>query len=126
VKASASAGAWAGLVVFVLFVISQKNSALSFSFELPAYGFRFWPTVLAAGGGFGASYLLDAVRRHRVVGAFVLVLVASSSIALFRYVFVSDVRHHLVFVALGGALGVLMHQMLYPHVPNQEATRAGK
>ncbi len=126
VKMSASAGAWAGLVVFVLFVISQKSAALSFSFALPAYGFRFWPTILSALGGFGGSRLLDAVRRHRVVGLFVMVLVASSAIALFSYVFVGGARPHLVFVALGGAFGVLVHQMLYPHVAPSEPAKTEK
>ena len=126
VKASATAGAWAGLVVFVLFIVSQKNNGLAFSFQLPAYGFRFWPTILSAATGFGGSWLLDAIRRYRVVGAFVLVLVASTSIALFSYVFVSDVRPHLVFLALGGALGVLLHQMLYPHVQVRDAANSGR
>ena len=115
-KASASAGAWAGLIVLVLFVISQKDRGLAFSFELPSYGFAFWPTFLATVGGFGFSRFLDLVRRTRVVGVFVLVLVASTSIALFSYVFIRDVRQQLVFVALGWALGVLLHEMFFPNV----------
>lgn len=126
VKASARAGAWAGLIVLVLFIISQKGQGLSFSFELPAYGFQFWTTVVSCAGGFIGSWGLDFIRRSRIVGMFVLVLVAASSVALFSYVFVLSVRQDLVFISLGVALGCLVHEVFFPSVGSTNESRRSR
>ncbi len=114
VKTSAQAGKWAGLVVFVIYVISLRNRAAAFSFEPPNYQFVLWPTVFAGFAGFAASGLFDLIRSTRFIGFLVLALVSAASISIYSYLFVRAARNDLVFILLGFVLGALLFEILFP------------
>ena len=114
IRVSTRSGKWAGLIVLVLFIISQKNRELTFSFKIPAYGFAIWPTILSTAVGFVLSRFFDFIKRTRVIGIFVLLLVATTSITFYGYIFITNIRSTVVFVALGIAFGVLLHEVLFP------------
>ena len=114
VKISARAGKWAGLIVLVLFIVSQKNRELSISFKIPEYDFAIFPTLISSIIGFVSAWGLDQIKHSRVVGIFVLALVGSTSITLYSYIFISNVRSLVVFFALGVMFGVLLHEIIFP------------
>ena len=120
IKVSARSGKWAGLIVLVLFIISQKNRELTFSFKIPAYGFAIWPTLLSTAAGFALSRFFDLIKRTRVLGIFILALVATTSITFYSYIFITNVRSTVVFIALGITFGVLFHEVLFPEFRSEK------
>lgn len=114
VKASARAGKWAGLILLVIFIVSQKNRPLAFSFKIPSYDFLLVPLLLSGLAGFFFSWIFDVIKRTRVIGFFVLALIAATTITFYSYLFISSIRSMIVFVALGIMLGVLMHEVFFP------------
>jgi len=114
-KASAWAGFWAGLVVFVIYVVSQLNSLHKLDFKFSTLpGLLLAPLLLGFVVGFIFIWLVKAVIPTRVVGFITLLLTASSTSALFTYIFINSLRASVLYGALGTALGILLHIILFP------------
>ena len=123
-KAAARHARWAGLVIFVLFVISRKERKDILTLYIPSYAFNWWLTFLGTALGFFASLLIELLRYSRIISFVVLVLVASMSIALYSYFFILGARVEILFLALGFALGTLLDKAfgrLRPRVDNTES-----
>jgi hypothetical protein len=122
IKVSGNAGIFAGLIVFVIFVVSQQKQGLVFSSDIPSYNFTLLAivvTVVAAVCGFVIAWIVDAIKRYRALGFLVLFIVASTTIAMYGYVFIKDVRSVVVFMSLGVMLGALVHIIWFPEAMNK-------
>jgi hypothetical protein len=114
-KVSSWAGCWAGLVTFVIYVVSQlghiREPDLHFS-ALPGF------LLLPLGWGLGAGLVFLWLVRHavptRLVGLITLMLAACSTSAVFTYIFIDSVRVSVLYWTLGTALGILLHIVLFP------------
>lgn len=114
-KVSAKAGLWAGLLVFVIYVVSQLNEIHSPYFDffrLP--GFLTFPTVFGFAIGFAFLWLVKIALPTRLIGLMTLLLSAASASALFSYVFINNLRVVVLYWTLGTALGILLHIVLFP------------
>ncbi|MCS6847400.1 MAG: hypothetical protein RMN52_06770 [Anaerolineae bacterium] len=114
-KTSANAGFWAGLIILAIFVISQLDAIRNFQFshdELQEL--LVLPMMLGAIVGFVFMHLVRLVIPTRLVGLLTLVLSATSSSALFSYVFMNNLRVILLHGTLGIALGSLLYIVLFP------------
>jgi hypothetical protein len=114
-RVSSWAGFWAGLLSFVIYVVSQlsqiRDPALHFS-ELP--GLQPLPLGLGLIGGFVFFWIVQRSVPTRLVGLMTLVLGASSTSALFTYLFIDSLRVSVLYLTLGTALGILVHVILFP------------
>lgn len=104
-KSSTRAGKLSGLILFVIFVISQKNRTLTWSFSKPTYGLEILPLVFGVIGGFIFSRAISILLKTRLVGIVSMFLLAGSLITIYTYIFIATYRSTLVFMALGIALG---------------------
>ncbi len=112
-KASAWSGFWAGLVVFVVYIVSQLNTLrdpVFSSAQLP--GFQFIPLLIGAVAGYLFLWLARLLADTSLVGFTTLLLAASSTSALFTYIFIDSLRVFVLYLTLGIALGILIHIIL--------------
>ena len=115
IRVSARAGFWGGLIVFVTYVVSQLNAIRTprFDFfELP--GLLIVPIIFGLIVGFLFLWLLRIALPTRLVGFITLLLSATSTSALFSYVFINYLRVIILYWTLGTALGILLHIVLFP------------
>jgi len=112
----AVAGLCAGLVCFAIYVVSSFQD-----FQAPAVtvtklpGFHLLPTLLGLLLGFGILRLLEFLNLNSgLFGLFILILIMSSSVAIFSYFFTSPLRDFAILFALSAAVGMLLHVMLFP------------
>ena len=113
---AAKAGGRAGLLIFVLFVISQKSKPWSISFSNPEAEFSIVFTIIGITLGFCLQHFIKTWRNVFIaVGSFALIHVACGSIALFSYVFLlgSNGKNEIAFLSLGTALGGYLNVMLF-------------
>ncbi|PKO21872.1 MAG: hypothetical protein CVU38_12395 [Chloroflexi bacterium HGW-Chloroflexi-1] len=114
-KTSAWAGFWAGLVLFVVYVVSQlsllREPDFGFS-RLP--GFLVVPMGLGFVIGFLFLWMVKVTVPTRLVGLITLLLSAVSTSALFTYIFINSLRVSVLYWALGTALGILLHIVFFP------------
>ncbi len=115
IRRAAHAGSWAGLIPLAIFIISQKKVELVFQF--PTYSVKVLPLLLATIAGLCFKWALDLVKNSRGLGIFSLLLVATSSITLYSYFFLTPLRSTLVFIALGVLFGILLHRAAAPLFP---------
>jgi uncharacterized metal-binding protein len=114
-RTSARAGFWAGLVLFIGYVISQSHTL-----KMPASIFRYLPglDLFPAGIGFVIGFLfLWGVRfllLTRMVGLVSLILSYVSTSSLYSYIFIDAFRNKILFLALGFAFGALLHMVFFP------------
>jgi hypothetical protein len=114
-KTSSRAGFWAGLVLFIGYVISQSHTL-----RMPDAIFRYLPELdlLPAAIGFTVgSLFLWGVRfllLTRMVGLVSLILSAASTSGLYSYIFIDTIRDKILFAALGFAFGALLHIVFFP------------
>lgn len=114
-KVSAWAGFWAGLVLFVVYVVGQLNKVREPSFDLSTLpGFLIVPMGLGFVIGFVFLWLVRALVPTRVVGLVTMLLAAASTSALFTYVFISSLRVSVLYWVLGLAFGILLHIVIFP------------
>lgn len=114
-RRSAWAGFWAGLIVFVIYVVSQLSTIRSPSFNFDALpAFSMIPLIIGFASGFIFLWIIRAVGSTPLIGVITLLLSATSSIALFSYVFINNIRGVVLYVILGVALGILIHIVLFP------------
>ena len=114
-KLSARAGFWAGLIVFVVYVINKLStlpaSALNFDWR-PDFDFLY--VLMGAAVGFVFLMIVSVLRSTKGVGIVTLILSAASSLALFNYFFDADMRNTVMFFSLGALFGVLMFVVIFP------------
>ncbi|MCX6027685.1 MAG: hypothetical protein NT169_00045, partial [Chloroflexi bacterium] len=107
-KTSSWAGFWAGLVLFVVYVVSQlsllREPDLGFS-RLP--GFLIVPMGLGLVIGFLFLWMVKVTVPTRLAGLITLLLSAVSTSALFTYIYINSLRVSVLYWALGTALGIL-------------------
>ncbi len=114
-RTSARAGFWAGLVLFIGYVISQSRTL-----KIPDSFFLYLPRfdLVPAGIGFVIGFLfLWGVRfllLTRMVGVVSLILSAVSLSGLYSYVFIDHLRNVILFMSLGFAFGALLHIVFFP------------
>jgi len=114
-RISAKAGLWAGLILFIVYVISQMDSLREPNFTIVGIAdVKFWAVVVGFIFGFllllGVKFLLP----RREVGFIVLVLAAASTCSLYSYIFLADIRNTVLSLTLGVGLGALFHIMVLP------------
>jgi hypothetical protein len=114
-KVSSWAGLWAGLVTFVVYVVSQLGRIRE-----PDLHFSVLPGLLLQplGWGLGAGFVFLGLVRYavptRLVGIITLMLAASSTSAMFTYLFIDSLRVSVLYWTLGTAQGILLHIVLFP------------
>jgi hypothetical protein len=117
---------WAGLILFVLFVLWRQDQGDTFVGRMPDYGFDLTAVVMTVVGtlaGFGFSRFVARLKGTKAFPFVVLVLVALTSIALYTYFFIWASRATILFLALGFALGTLLDRAfsaLRPEVVERE------
>ena len=112
-KKAAHSARWAGLILFVLFVLWRQGRGDIFLDTMPNYRLELGflaITALAAAAGFGFSRFVDWLKGTRAFPFVVLVLVALMSIAIYTYFFIWVSRSLIPFLALGFALGTLLNR----------------
>jgi hypothetical protein len=114
-KVSAWAGLFAGLVTFVIYVVSQLRQINDPDFRVATLPGLLWvPLGSGLAAGFAFLWLIRFALPTRLVGILTLMLSASSSAALFSYLFLSALRVTVLYWTLGSALGILLHVVLFP------------
>jgi len=114
-KVSANAGFWAGLILFVIYIVSQFQYVKKPRFEFSSIpGLALIPLILGFLIGFFFLWLVRLLLPTRFVGGTTLLLSAASLIALFNFIFVESLRSTMLYMALGVALGVQIHLVLFP------------
>lgn len=112
---SARAGFGAGLVIFVVYVISQLALV-----RAPDFSTNQFPQLellpLATGALIGFIILLGVrlVKADALSGMVTLLLSAASSIALFSYIFMAAMRNSMGYLALGTVFGALLFVVFFP------------
>lgn len=114
-RTSANAGFWAGLVVFVIYVVSQLDRLNQPSFDINySTGIKLIPMMIGLGLGFVFLWAVRYIEPSPVVGLLSLVLSAASLSALYSYIFIERLRTEMLFLTLGTALGALLHVVFFP------------
>lgn len=114
IKRSSSAGKCAGLLIFALFVLSRKNKPLLFSLDMPVYEFNILVLGCAVLGGALLAWIFKLVQNKIFIGAFHLAAIALASTGIYAYLFMHELRGHLVFVSMGIMLGMFLLMIFYP------------
>jgi len=114
-KVTARAGWWAGLVLFVIYLIYKMPSfqvpeiIINRTLELNLRGVIFGTLV-----GFVLLWILKICISTRVVGFIILFLVFSGTSFLYSYFFIRTFNDILLSSTLGIAFGVLLHIIVMP------------
>lgn len=112
---AARAGWWAGLLLFVLyFVHSLPAFRPPDPLSVGEFTLGLWPILLGAATGFGLLWALSFLSAARVGGLVVLLLTVAGLASLHTYIFLDDRGEWLVAGVLGGALGALLHLIVFP------------
>jgi hypothetical protein len=90
---------------------SISGPGLSFD-VLP--GFRFLPLMLGLAAGFILLWGVWIALPTRFVGIVTLAVSATSSVALFSYIFIGSLHVWVMYWTLGAALGVLLFIVFFP------------
>jgi hypothetical protein len=114
-RVSSWAGFWAGMLSFVIYVVSQLT-------EIREPELRYVPLpglqLLPLGWGLTAGLLFLWIVRHavptRMVGLITLLLTGTSTSALFTYIFIDNLKVSVLYWTLGTALGILLHIVFFP------------
>lgn len=112
-KKAARSARWAGLILFVLFVLWRRGRGDTFLDTMPDYRFDLGflvVTALAAAAGFWFSRFVDWLKGTKAFSFAVIVLVALMSIVMYTYFFIWASRVSILFLALGFAMGTLLNR----------------
>lgn len=114
-KTSARAGFWAGMVLCAVFIVSQLQGVREPTFSL---GPVVTLSLVAIGFGLGLGFVFLLIVRFiaptPVVGLLTLILASASSITLYSYFLIPELRRSVASLALGFALGALLHLVFFP------------
>jgi len=114
IQRSSFAGKYAGLLTFAIFVLSRKNKPLFFSLDMPVYEFDILVLGGAVLGGALLSWIFKLVKNKIFIGAFHLAAIALACTGIYAYLFMHELRGHLVFVSMGIMLGIFLFMIFYP------------
>ena len=114
-RVSSWAGFWAGLLSFVVYVVSQlsqiQEPKLQYA-DLP--GLQLLPFGWGLSTGFVFLWFVRHAVPTRLVGLITLMLAGTSTSAVFTYVFIDSTRVPVLYWTLGMALGIILHIVLFP------------
>jgi len=116
-KVSVRAGLLAGLVLFVIYVVSQLQSIHVPNLSSYSPHFNLLSVLVLLIGfvvGFFFLWGIRIVAPTRLVGLLTLILSSASLSALFSYFFASNIRDITLFFALSTVFGILVHVMFFP------------
>jgi len=114
IKRSSNSGKFAGFIIFALFVLNQRHRELLFSFDIPVYEFDFLLTGGSILAGYLFSWIFKSVKTKKVIGLYTLFMVVSTTITLYGYLFIQNLRSYIVFTTMGVILGILIFAIFYP------------
>lgn len=117
VKKAGTAGIFAGLILFVIFILIRGSAPYEISFTIPDSDFSFLTVVLlfvGAGLGFFVISVADAIRKSSAVAFLAMLLVAATSTATYSYFIYFGARNTIVYIAVGGIFGALIRVMVNP------------
>jgi hypothetical protein len=114
-KVSSWAGFWAGLLSFVIYVVSQLGEIREPNLQYkPLPGLQLLPLGWGLTTGFVFLWIVRHAVPTRLVGLITLMLAGSSTSAIFTYIFIDSLRVSVLYWTLGTALGILLHIVLFP------------
>jgi hypothetical protein len=114
-RVSSWAGFWAGLLSFVIYVVSQLSQIREPNLHYAALpGMQFLPLGWGLTTGFVFLWIVRHAVPTRLVGLITLMLAGSSTSAIFTYIFIDSLRVSVLYWTLGTALGILLHIVLFP------------
>jgi hypothetical protein len=114
-KVSSWAGFWAGLLSFVIYVVSQLSQIREPNLHyVPLPGMQLLPLGWGLTTGFVFLWIVRHAVPTRLVGLITLMLAGSSTSAIFTYIFIDSLRVSVLYWTLGTALGILLHIVLFP------------
>lgn len=114
-RISARSGILAGLVIFVIYFISQsKNSMLLINRINQFPKFQILPFLIGIMFGIGLLLLLNIIISSSFIGVITLIFSSISSVGLFSYFFLNNLRAPTLFFILGLALGNLLFSIVKP------------
>lgn len=113
-RRSARAGYWAGMLLFVMFVIYEGRDFHSYPrTSLGAY-LNLWAVLVSAASGFALLRVAHRYVNHLVISFIIMALISSSLSGLVAYLFMEDFRQWIVSGTLGFSLGALLLVMISP------------
>jgi hypothetical protein len=124
-KSSTTAGKWAGAIIFVLFVMSQRNPTPPASLSVTTFDIDPIPLAIAIVASFVLAKTLNLVLNTRLAGLLALLLIAASLITLYAYFFIPSYRGVTLFVTVGSALGALLEVLVFERDVIQKRTEEG-
>lgn len=114
-RVSSWAGFWAGLLSFVIYVVSQLSHIREPDLHYAALpGLQLLPLGWGLTTGFVFLWIVRHAVPTRLVGLITLMLAGSSTSAIFTYIFIDSLRVSVLYWTLGTALGILLHIVLFP------------
>ena len=122
---SSRAGFWAGILLMIVFVMSQWHAV-----KAPSFSFKSLPSLNLESAGIGLMigflflWIVRFLLPTRMAGLISLILSAASTTGLYAYVFVESLRSTILFLALGIAFGALIHIVLFPNSIRDEKSRS--
>jgi hypothetical protein len=117
VKKAGTAGVFAGLILFVIFILIRGGASYEVSFTIPDYNLSFLSVVLllvGAGLGFFVISVADAIRKSSAIAFLVMLLIAATLTATYSYFIYFGARSTIVYLAVGGIFGALIRVMVNP------------
>ena len=114
-KLSTRAGYWAGLIAFVIFLISELPSIKYPNFtSVYSINIYFWVLLISSVAGYFFLHFLKLTIPTRIAGFVVLLIVFSSLSALFSYYFIQSINDVCMSLSLRLAFGVFIHIIVVP------------
>lgn len=116
-KTSGNAGILAGMILFVLFIISQQTHPIEFAPEVITVELQLSSLLLLIAGicvGFFVRLLLELIIGTRLLGAVVSIIIAATTIGLYSFFFIKAIRISIMFESLGMLLGAFIYKMIFP------------
>lgn len=114
-KTSAEAGLWSGIILFIMYVITQLDILGQIDFSnMELVRIQFWPVLAGMGAGFVIILAIRLLMPSRQVGIVVLFLVTISTCSFYSYIFLADIRNVVLCASLGFGLGALLHVIVFP------------
>lgn len=109
------AGFLAGLVAFTTYAVSSFSRLEAIPFNASALPtFQWVPAVVGVALGILALWFLQKFELNAsLLGLFVLVLVASSTIAVYSYFVTTPWRRYSIYFTLGLMFGVLLYLVVF-------------
>jgi len=115
VKASAKAGLWGGVIIFIIFLITQIDSMHLPDFtKKGVFDINLWLILIGLVIGLILLFIVKSLMTPVKVGLFVLILVVASSCSFYSYIFIDGVRSSVLSATLGVGLGAMLHIIIFP------------